>query len=204
MAHESMQHQLTMRALSGPEARQYINEIATIRITLFKEYPYLYNGTLEYEKEYLETYFSCARAAILLIFDGDSVVGFSNSIPLADESDEIKAPFIEHGCNLSDYLYVGEVMLYPPYRGQGLLRQFFQFHETRAHQEGFSFITFMTVERPDNHPHKPHDYRPLDPIWNYFGYHKRDGFVIRLVWSQIDAQEEACNQLIVWQKNRES
>jgi len=45
---------------------------------MFKNFPYLYEGSIEYEKQYLDTYFESSNNIILLIFDKDKVVGLSN------------------------------------------------------------------------------------------------------------------------------
>lgn len=191
-----------VHVFSGIEARKYMQDIANIRITSFKEYPYLYQGTIAYEKEYLETYFTSYQASILLVFDDDNkVVGFSNSIPLIDESEEIKNPFIVQEYDIKNYLYIGEVMLYPAYRGKGILRQFFTFHEEKARELGLTHITFMTVDRPDDHPLKPKDYQPYDTVWRHFGYEKIENVRAHLAWVQVDTKKETKNTLIFWQKN---
>lgn len=135
-----------------------------------------------------------------MVFDGDEVVGFSNSISLTEESDEIKAPFIQKGLNLNKYLYIGEVMIYPPYRGKGFLRKFLEFHENKARKEGYAYTIFMTVERPQDHPCKPETYQSLDLAWNHFGYEKVPGLQIHLPWMQVDTKQETENRLTIWQK----
>lgn len=128
---------LEIRVFSGLEAQQYFDDIANMRITLFKEFPYLYQGSIAYEEEYLETYFKSPNATILLVFDNNKVVGFSNSIPLAEESDAMKAPFIAKGLDLNNYLYIGEVMLYSEYRGQGILRSYLVKHVKKSTSQPF-------------------------------------------------------------------
>ena len=191
---------ITIHALTGQEARKYFDDLARIRLTLFSEYPYLYKGNVAYEQEYLETYFKSPHTAILVVFDGDAVVGFSNAIPLAEESDEMKAPFIRKGLNLNDYLYIGEVMVYPTYQGKGILRKFLEFHETKARKEGYKYTVFMTVERPDDHPCKPDNYKSLDAVWKHFGYELVPGLQVQLAWTQVDTNRETDNMLAIWQK----
>lgn len=192
---------ITIQSLTGQEARKYFDDIACIRLTLFSEYPYLYKGKVAYEQEYLETYFKSPHTAILLVFDGDAVIGFSSAIPLAEESDEMKEPFIKKGLNLNDYLYIGEVMVYPAYQGKGILRKFLEFHETKARKEGYKYTVFMTVERPDNHPYKPDNYKSLDAVWKHFGYELIPSLQVHLAWTQVDTNRETDNTLAFWQKS---
>jgi len=197
----NLSENLYMKVLSGPDAREYFEDIAQIRISLFSEYPYLYEGTIEHEKEYLETYFKSSCALILLVFDGQKIVGFSNSIALSEESEEMKTPFIEHKLNLSEYLYIGEVMIYKPYRNKKILRKFLEFHENTALTQGYSHMIFMTVERPDNHPARPDNHRLLDPVWKHFGYQQIPGLQIHFMWPQVDTNQDTENTLAIWQKN---
>ncbi len=200
MTDQSAQN-IHIKALTGSQAREYLDDIIRIRFTLFKEYPYLYEGTLAYERDYLETYLCSDNAAILLAFADNKLVGFSNSLPLSQEVVDIKAPFINRGLNINNYLYIGEVMIYTEYRGKGLARKFLEFHESKARKEGYSHTVFMTVERPDDHPSKPHTYQSLDSMWQHFGYVRISDLLIHFVWKQIDTSTDVDNVLAIWQKN---
>lgn len=189
-----------IKALKGAEARKYVDDIADMRISMFKEYPYLYDGSIEYEREYLETYFKSENSIILLVFDKDKVVGFSNVIPFVEETAELKKPFEGNKLDVKDYLYIGEVMLKDRYRGKGLLRKFFEHHENYAKEHGYPYLTFITSKRPDNHPMKPSDYRELGPIWEHFGYSLDDRLVAEFKWKQIDTGKEEENSLSFWVK----
>ena len=53
---------LTVEALNGPAALPYMGDLAALRIEVFREFPYLYEGTLEYEQRYLKSYAEHARS----------------------------------------------------------------------------------------------------------------------------------------------
>lgn len=194
---------LSLKVFTGAEARAYLEPLAAMRIDFFKEFPYLYQGSLDYESAYLETYFRSHNSAILLVFKGDTLLGFSNIIPLDEEMIEIQSAFSEKGMNLDEYLYIGEVMLDPICRGQGLARRFFEFHEAYAQEIGYSKLVFMTVQRPINHPERPKAYRGLEPIWQHFGYEKLPGVLVKIPWKQIDTGQEEDNTLDIWLKDLE-
>lgn len=103
---------IRIEVFSGPEAKKYIEEIAQMRIILFKEFPYLYQGTIADEEKYLETYFNSPDATIILIFNNEKVVGLSSSIPLTRESAEIQQPFLQQNFALHQYLYWGSTIIY--------------------------------------------------------------------------------------------
>jgi hypothetical protein len=197
--------QFTIKSFTGQEAERYIDGIIAIRTNMFKEYPYLYKGTVEIEKEYLQIYFKSSHATILLAFDSDdNVIGFSSSIPLNDEAEEIKAPFIEKQLNCDDYLYIGEGLIYPEYQGKNLVRQAAQIHEEIARSKGYKYLTFMAVNRPENHPCKPDNYRSTDDLFKHFGCTKFDNMNVTLTWDQVDTNEQTTNTLSLWYKELRS
>ena len=62
-------------ALSGAAMAQYMDELAQLRIRVFREFPYLYDGDEAYEKRYLQTYLNAPRSLMVLATDGGTVVG---------------------------------------------------------------------------------------------------------------------------------
>src|SRR5215472_10924274 len=97
----------------GPGIRPYLDALARLRIRVFRDYPYLYDGDMSYEHRYLEAYSRSRRSVFVLALDGDEVVGCSTGIPLADEVAAIQQPFVERGMLLGDVFYFGESVLLP-------------------------------------------------------------------------------------------
>ena len=54
---------VTVRALTGDALEAALDGVAALRIAVFRDWPYLYDGTLDYEREYLQTYRTSANAA---------------------------------------------------------------------------------------------------------------------------------------------
>ncbi|MGZ8223216.1 MAG: GNAT family N-acetyltransferase, partial [Methylobacter sp.] len=94
-----MAKDIRIERCSGPALEQYIPELARLRIEVFRDFPYLYDGNIDYEKKYLQTYIDCPESVIVIAFDGDRVVGASTAIPMKYETDELKKPFIEQSYN---------------------------------------------------------------------------------------------------------
>lgn len=189
---------LTLKIFSGPEAKKYINEIAHMRISIFKEFPYLYEGSIEYERGYLETYFQSQESVISLLFEKENVVGYASAIPLEQEFAEIQKSFIDAGLNVKEYLYVGELMLQKPQQGLGFFNHWKNFGMQLAKDRGFKYWTGMTVDRPENHPLKPAGYIPLDTLWKRCGAIKDERLKATIPWKQIDTQKEEVNTLSFW------
>ena len=47
---------LEIQVVSGQGLLPYVEAVAKLRMTVFREYPYLYDGSREYEQRYLQTY----------------------------------------------------------------------------------------------------------------------------------------------------
>lgn len=179
----------------------HIDAIARLRITVFREWPYLYDGDLDYERTYLSRYARSAGAICVAAFDVGEMVGASTGMPLADEHAPIKAPFAAAGYDLGPIYYCAESVLLPAYRGQGLYRHFFEGRESRARAlGGFDTMAFCGVIRPPDHPLRPAGARPLDDIWRRFGYAPLAGLICHFSWKDIDRDEATEKPLQFWLK----
>ena len=85
---------LTFKCLSGAALHQYIDELAQLRMQVFRDFPYLYDGDAAYEARYLSTYIAAPESIIVLAFDGAKAVGASTGVPLKHETAEVKLPFL--------------------------------------------------------------------------------------------------------------
>ncbi|MFN3849539.1 MAG: GNAT family N-acetyltransferase [Spirosomataceae bacterium] len=185
----------------GFEIEEVIQELAHLRITVFRAFPYLYEGSFEYEKEYLKTYINSSKSFLFSVYDGDKMVGATTCIPLSDETPDVQEPFIKAGMNLDKIFYFGESILLPEYRGFGLGHRFFDERESHAASFGtYSTTCFCGVVRPENHPLQPTDYKPLDEFWTKRGYKKQPQLQSQFDWLDIGEQESTTKPMIYWSK----
>lgn len=192
---------LRLERLSGDKLNHFIPELAQLRIQVFRDWPYLYDGDLAYEEKYLKTYIEAPDSVIVLAFDGDKVVGASTGIPLQHETDEVKAPFIAAGYDVSKIFYCGESVLLSEYRGQGAGVAFFDHREAHAEAIGeFNYSCFCGVQRPAEHPRRPPDYVPLDDFWRKRGYEKYPELNTTFSWKELDEHDESPKPMTFWMK----
>jgi len=176
----------------------YLAELARLRIKIFRDFPYLYEGSLDYEKDYLRTYLAAEGAALIVAEDAGRVVGTSTCLPLAAETSNIQKPFMDHGIDVGSVMYFGESVLEHDYRGRGLGVRFFEARE--AHAAGFATAAFCAVNRAADHPARPAGYVPLDEFWRRRGYTKRDELVCEMTWTDIDDTQPSRKHLTFWTK----
>lgn len=154
---------LQLKSTGGESIAEHVDALAALRIRVFREYPYLYEGSEAYERRYLRTYVDSPDSILVTVHDGDELIGATTGLPLRDEAEEVRRPFEANGMPVEQIFYFGESMLLPEYRGRGLGVRFFEERERHARElGGFLHTTFCAVERPDNHPLRPQDYQPLD------------------------------------------
>ena len=193
---------LELKRLSGEQLNQYIPELARLRIQVFRDWPYLYDGDLAYEEKYLKTYIEAPNSVIVLAIDGDKVVGASTGIPLKYETDEVKQPFINAGYDVDKVFYCGESVLISTYRGQGAGVAFFEHREAHAIEVGgFEVSCFCGVQRPGDHSRRPDDYVPLDNFWRKRGYEKHPELNTTFSWKDLDESEASPKPMTFWMKN---
>lgn len=195
---------ISVEKYSGSEGRVIVDGLAELRLKVFWDFPYLYEGTLEYEKNYLETYFKARHSFILIVKDEGKIVGASTGIWADEEEESFKKPFMEFGLNPKEVFYFGESVLLPEYRGVGLGKIFMRERENYARALGFiKTLSFCAVERPADHPLKPADYRPLDEFWKSRGFSPAPGMFAEYSWKDRGEVEESKKKLNFWLKNIE-
>jgi GNAT superfamily N-acetyltransferase len=185
----------------GLEIRSVFEELAALRMQVFREYPYLYEGSLDYEKKYLETYALAEDSYLCAVYNGKEMVGATTCLPLRDETAEIRQPFALAGWELDTIFYFGESMLLPPYRGRGFGHRFFDKREEHARSFGtYEKACFFAVEREDNHPLRPHDYKPNDAFWLKRGYVKQPELQTSLEWPDLGTSESTPKTMVCWMR----
>ncbi|MCU9850290.1 GNAT family N-acetyltransferase [Defluviimonas sp. WL0024] len=175
-----------------------LDDVAKLRIAVFRDWPYLYDGDLGYEKRYLKTYRHSPNAILVGAFDGSRLVGASTGTPMEEHGDEFGAAFTGTGIRLTDIFYCAESVLLPDYRGRGLGHAFFDAREAHARKLGRSHSAFCRVVRPEDHPLHPASYRPLDAFWRKRGYAPLEGAVAEYSWKDIGEAEPTTKPMQFW------
>lgn len=192
---------ISIASFTGPDAHQYITELARLRITIFRDFPYLYDGDMTYEEEYLQTLLDAPESIIVIAFDGNQVIGASTAMPMENETANIKDPWIRNGYNPGRIFYFGESVLQKGYRGKGIGVRFFEEREKWARQlERFDLLTFCGVVRSAHHPLRPANYRPLDDFWKKRGFIPTNDLTCQISWKDLDQAEETAKSLHFWFK----
>jgi GNAT superfamily N-acetyltransferase len=190
---------VTVRTVTGQDILPLVPDVARLRIGVFREWPYIYDGDFAHEEQYLQIYVKAAGAAMIVAEAGKKIVGAATCLPMLAETPNVQKPFIAHGWDVSKIFYFGESVLLRDYRGRGIGVQFFAARE--AHASGFETTAFCAVERPAAHPLRDPDYTPLDNFWTHRGYAKHPELTCRMTWRDRGATEDTEKTLVFWTKS---
>lgn len=189
---------LRIELLRGEAIAAQLDALARLRIAVFREWPYLYAGTLAYEKQYLDTYLRCPRSLAILAWDGERCVGASTALPLEDAGAAAQAPFLARGQAVAPIDYFGESIILRPWRGRGLGVKFFELREAHARELGLSICAFCAVERPADHPARPADHVTNDAFWSRRGYQRQDDMHTSFDWPDIGQEQSTAKTMGFW------
>jgi GNAT superfamily N-acetyltransferase len=190
-----------IKKLTGDGLKDRLDDLGKLRIEVFRAWPYLYKGSLAYERQYLPRYAEAKTGTLIVAEDDGRIVGASTALGLDEEDEYVQEPFQKAGMDMDRIFYFGESVLLPPYRGQGIGVRFFDEREKAARDHGYAQAAFCAVARPDNHPARPRDYVPLDGFWKRRGYQKRPELVAQFAWRDIGDREESKKPMIFWMKS---
>lgn len=189
-----------VRTLTGAALDAALDDIARLRIAVFREWPYLYDGDLDYERRYLAGY-GHPTAIVAAAFDGSRIVGAATGMALEVHADDFAEPFAGRPEPLDQVFYCAESVLLPEYRGQRLGHAFFDARENHARALGRRYSAFCSVIRPADHPLKPQGARSHDAFWRGRGYAPLPGVIARFHWQDIDQPAETTHDLQFWMRD---
>nr|WP_249693693.1 GNAT family N-acetyltransferase [Stappia sp. WLB 29] len=187
--------------LTGKKIGDVLDDLAELRVKVFREWPYLYEGSLDYERNYLRRYAESEGAVVVGALAGKRLVGAATGQPLAGEVADFRDPFEKAGFDPAAIFYFAESVLDPQFRGQGLGHGFFDAREAHARALGFDRAAFCAVIRPADHPARPKDYSPLDPFWRKRGYLPVEGLTVGFDWPDVGEPASSRKQMQVWMRD---
>jgi len=193
-----MEDTFTVTALRGSELLPLLDDVARLRIGVFNAWPYLYEGSLDYERDYLAAYAATPDAVCVVARTGGEVVGASTGLPLLDDGPAFRQPFEAAGIDPAQVFYFGESVLLPAWRGRGIGHAFFDAREAHARALGrFAMTAFCAVDREADDPRHPPGHRDNAVFWHKRGYARRPGMTLQLRWRET-GRGEVLHTLTFW------
>lgn len=191
---------VTVTAVRGESARPFLPDLARLRLAVFREWPYLYEGCFESEAAHLRRYAASPDALVALARAGDRVVGAATALPLAAEDEAVRGPLAAAGFAPERTLYAGESVLLAPWRGRGIGVRFFELREAHARALGFTAVAFCRVVREADDPRRPAGFAELDGFWRRRGYAPEAEVSAEFSWPEIGGTGATPKRMAFWTK----
>ena len=189
-----------VRPLSRDEITAHLGDVAALRIAVFRDWPYLYDGNLDHERQYVASYRDHPGALLVAAFDTGRLIGASTSTPLEDQSPAIVAALRAVGLRAEQVLWGPESALLAPYRGKGIGHRFFDHREAHARAMDRSHVAFASILRREDHPARPANARSNDAFWQGRGYAPLPGARVEFGWKDVGDASESLKTLQIWLK----
>lgn len=198
-------YDIEIEPVTGDRLAEVLGDVARLRIAVFRDWPYLYDGTLEYERGYLAGLAAEPDALVVVARHREEIVGAATAAPLAGHTPEFAPLLAARGYDPERVFYCGESVLLPAYRGRGIGHAFFDRREAhalacRSATDRYTHATFCAVVRDPSDARVPSGYRPLEPFWRRRGYEPVEGLLGSYAWKEIGAMAETSKPMQFWMK----
>ncbi len=172
------------------ETQPYLRLLSQMRLSEYKEFPYLYVGNME--EDFANTnYFTFKDGLLVIAFEGKTVVGMYSGMPMSTPSSFLQdrsAQLAGEGVDINRCFYASDLIVHPHFKRQGiggqLLKRLFQ--EVKV--MGYDTMMGVISLRPLNHILRPKDYFDTDSIWEKYGY-KKSPLVFSLTYPTRQADD---------------
>ncbi len=188
-----------IKAFRGESITPYIKDITDLSITIYKEYPYLYEGTEEEYLPFIEHYTHSNYGIACLLFDDAKPIGVAIGMPMNEMREKYKQPFISARPqdNCDEIFYLGEFLLLKAYRGQGFGKQMYlELEHLIKENESLKKICFCKIDESDQNPLMPKNYRPLDGFWKKLGFGKCDDITVTVYWRNVFEENDSPHKMV--------
>ncbi len=196
------QHPIDVKIFKQQEIAPYTEQLYLLCKQVYQEYPYLFlpsekDGYSEYFKSLPDTPNSLACIA----FDKGNVIGAAIGLPIRQANSRILEAFDGGRIDLSHMYYLGELVLLPKYRKQGIGRAIYYNLETAVKEMNtYNAIALCQIEDPRYDSLKPKGYVPNDHFWKKLGFVHHPQFNFNSPWVNVNQTEPSPHHVVFWIK----
>ena len=198
-----MKMNINIQTYSGESLAAEIGALVDFRLRYFREFPYLYVGTEEGEREHIAEYITNPTARLIITRKGEKIVGIAIGTMLFTETEILRQagePFRQLGIVPEQCYYFGEMIIVPEERSKSIGKQMLEALKNAGQEQGAARFCFLSVAREANDVRRPADYVDSDMIFRKFGFEKADVFVT-FEWKTVQSDgsiEKVANRLDLW------
>ena len=169
---------------------EILEDVARLRIELFRDFPYLYDGNLEYERNYLAGLSENEESFVVAAYQDDEAVGAATALPLSSNAeilDGVQDRFSRAGIRPEDCYYYSEILVRPSHRRRGISKEFYRQREETALRLGYSAACFSALKIEEIASPRPPDYFDPSDMWQRMGFHRHGDICVDYHWPTLQA-----------------
>ncbi len=186
-------------SLQGEAIQPYVKDITELCLVIYREYPYLYEGTEAEYGPFIQEYAQSPHGIACLLFDDEKPVGVAIGVPLSAMRKNYQDGFAQFAPELTSVYYLAEFLLLTDYRNKGYGRELYRQFESLIPAE-YPTLSFCKIAERDTHPLMPQNYSPVDTFWRKLGYTEHKDWSFFVSWDDVGTLGNSSHQLIYWTK----
>lgn len=199
---EMMESSVAIEVLQGEQIIPYLQKLAELRISFYREYPYLYEADLTDEETHLSMYANSKNSLLVVAKNGEEIIGAVTGIPLQDSNKEQdKKLFSAKNIPLESTFYLGEIVSAQQYLKSDIQQKLYQHFEKAVVGLGsYKTIILCEIERGAEDPKKPLGHSPSEMPWGKRGFIKQQDLSSYYVWKDVGDLEKTDHLMVFWSK----
>lgn len=145
---------IAIETLKGKQLVSHLSELAKLRLTVFREYPYLYEGNLDFERHYLSLFANSEDAFLAIAKEGNKVIAAISGFPLDCAQKEIRNAFTHYPMSTKEIFALCEIVVLKEYRSQKIGTLLYREFENQLSSSRYKKIVLWQVIKSQNDPKK--------------------------------------------------
>lgn len=192
---------ITIHLLRGNESIPYLQDLAKLRILFYRNYPYLYEGNLTGEENYLRMYANSENALLAVAKKGQEIVGAVAGIALSETQEMHKKQWIQQQIPAENVFYLGEIVLLQEYLKSDLQEKLYQqFEKGVRGLKRYDSIVVCEIERDPKDYKKPANSLSSEVRWDGRGFVRQPALNTYYSWKEVGDLEDTDHLMGFWSK----
>ena len=193
---------VSLKVFKGNEITPYVSDITQLSLQIYREYPYLYEGTEEEYLPFIQRYSESNDGIASILFDDKKLIGVCIGMPLNEMRDNYLGNFSSITKEELDSLYyLGEFLLLKQYRSQGNGKQMYTSFENEVIKKSlYKTLCFCKIQEFLEHPSQPDNYFSMNNFWKQSEYVAREDLSFNVDWVNVNETTLSPHQLYFWFK----
>lgn len=194
--------EIKIQVFKGKEIAPYVQDISELRLDFFRNYPYLYDGEIVSDKEYVQMYPNSEHAILVVAKDNEKVIGVVTGLPMDEAPEDIKNFIDDKKMPSKNVFYLGEIVLNKEYAGDNLENKMYnEFERTVKNTGNATQIYLFEIETQKNDPRKPSNYVSIEDFWQAQGFSQNPELITQFSWKEIGSSETKNHPMVLWKKD---